>query len=61
MFEGCMNIKPIQFVILGVIVGFSMNGLYDMTLEARSASMAKQSGQSTSVTFSNCTLDAKNS
>ncbi|WP_162889459.1 hypothetical protein [Vibrio ezurae] len=56
-----MNIKPIQFVILGVIVGFSMNGLYDMTLEARSASMAKQSGQSTSVTFSNCTLDAKNS
>ncbi|WP_172972804.1 hypothetical protein [Vibrio sp. B1Z05] len=53
-----MNIKPIQFVILGVIVGFSMNGLYDMAQEARSTnSMAQQN----SSTFSNCTVDAKNS
>ncbi|CAM4249331.1 hypothetical protein [Vibrio neonatus] len=56
-----MNIKPIQFVILGVIVGFSMNGLYDMAQEARSTSMVQQSAQQKPSTFSNCTVDAKNS
>ncbi|MFA0449366.1 hypothetical protein AB4587_09395 [Vibrio breoganii] len=32
-----MNLKPIQFVILGVIVGFFMNNLYHVSQEARAA------------------------
>ncbi|WP_197485252.1 MULTISPECIES: hypothetical protein [unclassified Vibrio] len=54
-----MNIKPIQFIILGVIVGFCMNGLYDVAHDDQHSSnqMANQ-GQ---VTFSNCTNNAKDS
>ncbi len=53
-----MNLKPIQFVILGVIVGFFMNNLYHVSQEARAADkVAKQSHSP----FSNCSVDQKQS
>ncbi len=53
-----MNLKPIQFVILGVIVGFFMNNLYHISQEARAAD--KIAKQSVSL-FSNCSGDQKRS
>ncbi|MEZ8990531.1 hypothetical protein [Vibrio breoganii] len=51
-----MNLKPIQFVILGVIVGFFMNNLYHVSQEARAADKIANHSP-----FSNCSVDQKQS
>ncbi|CAM3061393.1 hypothetical protein [Vibrio rarus] len=53
-----MNMKPIQFVILGVIVGFFMNGLYDASQDAQQTDQVARQEQ---ITFANCAIEAKDS